>query len=610
MRGYARFVLIGLLILGLFCGGAMGAPSISGPSPALDPSTTTGDTQAFSVNINETCNVTWFINGSNVAINTSVTFAEYSNNTAPAGDYNVTAVAENANGTDQNEWTWTVTNVSLSITDSNPSSDTPASTVGDSQEFNVTTNQDCEIKWYIDNSLVQTNSSISVASYVNSTAPVGSYNITAVTSNVNGTPQRTWTWNVSSMAAPSIIDYSPSSSFSKNTGESILFSVTANQAVNATWILNGTTIQTNASLATTASYYNSSVYVGVYNLTVFVENANGNDSTKWIFTVTNETLSITGSNPTSPVDSIEGVSQEFNVTTNQDCEIKWYINGGLVQTNTSVSTASYVNTTSSVGSYNVTAVASNVNGTLQQPWTWDVRSKTYYTGDRIWDALTSPSLIYTWTAKSYSGFYYDLDSGLGSESMEIKLTSGSRTVGSGNLKYTTTPINTDFERTAWGSYQVIGFMAENYFAGYTLANTSFADETVNLISSGQMSKVLLNEEKSRSIYTGSALILEDGYTLNVIEIDRNGDKVFVSLTKDGSELDSTILSSKSTYIYKKDLGSADDVPIVVIYFDEIFQATETSAVFVKGIFQISDEYITIKSGDSYGKMEITSTSGK
>lgn len=608
MRGYARFVLIGLLILGLFCGGAMGAPSITG-LPASNPSTTTGDMQIFNVTMNETCNVTWYMNGSNVATNTSVTFDEYSNNSAPAGDYNVTAVAENLNGTVQKEWIWTVSNVSLSIDGFNPSSPI-GSTVGGSQEFNITTNQDAIVKWYIDNSLVQTNSSASSASYVNNTAPVGSYNITAVASNVNGTPQNEWTWNVLPMSAPSITAATPPSPVSKNTGESITFSVTADQAVNATWILNGTTVQINNTLpATTASYSNNSVNVGVYNLTVFLENANGNVSTKWTMTVTNESLSITGSNPASPTDSFEGMSQEFNVTTNQDSIVKWYINGALTHTNASAKVASYVNTTSSIGSYNITAIATNVNGTVQKKWDWDVRSKTYYTGDRIWDALTSPSLIYTWNAKSFSGFYYDLDSGMGSESMEIKLTSGSRTVGRGNLKYSTTPINTNFERTAWGNYSIIGFMAERYFAGYPSGTFGLTSD-INLISSGQMSKVLINEEKSRSVYAGSALILEDGYTLNVVEVDKNGDKVFISLTKDGSELASAILSSGTTYVYEKDLGSADDVPIVVVHFDNIFQGAETSAVFVKGIFQISDEYITVKNGDSYGKMEITSTSGK
>ncbi|MCK5484726.1 MAG: hypothetical protein KAI86_00845, partial [Desulfobacterales bacterium] len=150
----------------------------------------------------------------------------------------------------------------------------------------------------------------------------------------------------------------------------------------------------------------------------------------------------------------------------------------------------------------------------------------------------------------------------------------------------------------------IGFMAENYFAGYTLANTSFADSTVSVISSGQLSKVLMNEDKQRSFYAGSALVLEDGYTLNVVEVDRNGDKVFITLTKDGSELDSTILSSNDDYVYTKDIGSADDVPIIVVHFENIFQGIETSAVFVEGIFQISDEYINVRSGDTFGKMEV------
>ncbi len=609
MRKYAKFALIGLLILGLFCSGAMGAPSISTPSPDSDPSTTTGDTQAFSVNVNETCNVTWLINGSNVAINTSVTFAEYSNTTAPEGVYNVTAFAENANGTDQEEWIWTVTNPVPIVTLYDPSSSSVSSNTGDSETFTATVNQSANVTWILDGITLHTNTSVVTASYYNSSAQFGMHNLTVFVENVNGTDSKKWDWNVSNAPEPTItLSNPPSSSVSSNTGDSETFTATVNQSANVTWILNGVTLHTNTSVVT-ASYYNSSAQIGMHNLTVFAENVNGTDQKKWDWNVTNVSLSIT-SNPTSPVDSIEGVSQEFNVTANQDCDIEWRINGVTLFTNTSVSTASYVNTTSSVGSYNITAIATNANGTEQKTWTWDVRSKTYYTGDRIWDALTSPSLIYTWTAKSYSGFYYDLDSGMGSESMEIKLTSGSRTVGSGNLKYTTTPINTDFERTAWGSYQVIGFMAENYFAGYTLANTSFADENVNLISSGQMSKVLINEEKSRSVYAGSALILEDGYTLNVVEVDRNGDKVFVTLTKDGSELDSTILSSKSTYVYEKDLGSADDVPIVAVYFDNIFQGAETSAVFVKGIFQISDEYITVKNGDSYGKMDIISTSGK
>ena len=607
MRGYARFVLIGLLILGLFCGGAMGAPNITEYLPTDNPFTTTEDTQAFSITVNETCNITWYINGSNMQAVTNQTTDTYTNNSGVVGIYNVTVVAENINGTVPHMWIWTV-NESLSIDAYNPTID-PETIEGESIEFNITTNQDATTKWYINGTEVETDPSISFASYVNTSSSVGSYNVTAVASNVNGTKQQSWAWTVLSNDLE-IIDYNPTDLTQETTtGESITFYITTNQICNITWFINSTEVQ-NSTFVSSSSYSNSTAPAGIYNVTAIAENANGTPYISWTWTVTNVSLSIVDYNPDDlTIETTEGDSQEFNITANQNCTITWKINGSTVQTNTDTKFSSYVNTTSSVGSYNVTAIANNVNGTPQKTWTWDVRSKTYYTGDRIWDALTSPSLIYTWNAKSYSGFYYDLDSGLGSESMEITLSSKTnRNVGSGKLQYSTTPINTDFERNEWGNYSIIGFMAERYFAGYS-AGTFDLTSDVSLISHGQMSKVLINEEKSRSVYAGSALILEDGYTLNVVEVDKNGDKVFVTLTKDGSELDSTILSSKSTYVYEKDLGSADDVPIVVIYFDNIFQGAETSAVFVKGIFQISDEYITVKSGDTYGKMKVTSPSG-
>ncbi|HJH29111.1 MAG TPA: S-layer protein, partial [Methanosarcinaceae archaeon] len=98
---------------------------------------------------------------------------------------------------------------------------------------------------------------------------------------------------------------------------------------------------------------------------------------------------------------------------------------------------------------------------------------------------------------------------------------------------------------------------------------------------------------------------------NIIEVDKNGDKVAVSLSKDGSEIgDMSIVTAGGTYVYEKDLGSSDDVPIIAVHFDQIFQGQESSAIFVDGIFQISDQYITVEDGDTYGKMKVTSTSGE
>lgn len=228
-------------------------------------------------------------------------------------------------------------------------------------------------------------------------------------------------------------------------------------------------------------------------------------------------------------------------------------------------------------------------------------------GNRIWDENANQNLTYTWTPQTYSGFYYDLDTGEGSENLTVQLSEGSRTIGEGNLRYETVPIQTAFEYTDWGSYEVIGFMAERYFAGYN-ANSSFADGEISVISDGQLSKILIDSDDRRSLYTGSSLILEEGYSLNIVEVDINGDTVWVQLEKDGNIIDDAFLSSNDDYVYTAELGDVEDVPIIAVHFDQIFSGRETNAVFVEGIFQISDQYVQIRNGDEFGKMEVSSTS--
>lgn len=229
------------------------------------------------------------------------------------------------------------------------------------------------------------------------------------------------------------------------------------------------------------------------------------------------------------------------------------------------------------------------------------------TGNRIWDANTTESLNYTWTPQTYSGFYYDLDTGEGSENLTVQLTQGSRTIGERNLQYETRPIQTAFEYEDWGSYQVIGFMAERYFAGYTV-NSTFANDDISVISEGQLSKVLLDTDERRSLYAGSSLLLEEGYSLNVVEVDVNGDSVWMQLEKDGNVVDDAFLSSNEDYVYEADLGDVEDVPVISVHLAEIFSGRETNAVFVEGVFQISDEFVEIANGDEFGEMEVNTIS--
>ena len=614
MVGYVMKTRLGFticLVLILLAGGAVAVPSITDHDPASDPTSTVGVNQDFSVTINETSNVTWYLNNVEFETDENTTTASYSNSTAPAGTYEVKALAENSNGSDEYTWTWTVESESLTIADFNPDDTTPDSTAGDTMTFDITFSQQATIRWLIDG-IERDTVTASSDSYSNSSAPAGTYNVTAIATNGSNSIQHTWDWTVAEAenATVEITDFNPTDTTPSSTaGNEVEFNITLNQEATIRWLIDG--IEMDTETDSSSSYSNNTAPAGTYNVTVIATNGSNSDQQTWDWTVAeaeNESLDITEFSPESNPSSAVDTYQNFTIETNQNAEIKWYIDGELEQTNSSVSIAAFNVSGEDTGSYNVTAVASNANGNDQHKWTWTVASKTYLSGDRIWDADANQSLDYTWNYLSYSGFYYDLDTGDGSESMTVHLESDSdRSIDEGDLEYETTPITTEFEYDDWGDYQVIGFMAEKYFAGY-LDTTEFADEN-SIMSDGILSKVLIDENDKKSVYAGSSLTLEDGYVLNLVEVDTDGDNVYVTLSKDGSQIDETIVKDNGTYVYETELGdTGDDIPVIAVHFGNIFQGNEASAVFVDAIFQISDDYITIDSGDSYGVMELKTVS--
>ena len=74
-------------------------------SPIIDNE---GATRAFNITFNETVNLTWYINRTQVSSNSSVTAGNYTNSSAKSGTWNVSAVANNSNGTVVKTWIWIV----------------------------------------------------------------------------------------------------------------------------------------------------------------------------------------------------------------------------------------------------------------------------------------------------------------------------------------------------------------------------------------------------------------------------------------------------------------------------------------------------------------------
>jgi len=307
-------------------------------------------------------------------------------------------------------------------------------------------------------------------------------------------------------------------------------------------------------------------------------------------------------------------SKTFKITVSQAANVTWYVNSDA-KNSTSVLAGVGTNFTYSpttARNYNVSVTATNTNGTDTEYWNWTVHPKTYATGNRIWDGSKPEeySLTYTWNPMSFAGFYYDFKDDVGNETIKITLDGYSdRTLDEGKLVYTTTTEEVSFGYSAFGKYQVIGFMAEKYFAGYkntTLPSPTASVGEKSVLSSGQLHKVLFDDDTKRTISVGSTLTLKEGYVLKAKDIDASARTMLLSVLKDGNEVDVTPLSAGQTYVYIKRVGAVSDLPIIIVRFDSVFSGKEVQAAFLKGMFQISESATNVKSGNTFGLMKVRS----
>lgn len=120
--------------------------------------------------------------------------------------------------------------------------------------------------------------------------------------------------------------------------------------------------------------------------------------------------------PTYPAKDKEGAQRTFSITINQLANVSWLINGKVVQTNTSVTAASYTNMSAEIGTWNVSVIVRNSNGTDMRTWIWNV----YLTLDKpvinintgedfatIQAAIDDSDTRAGHTILAYAGIYYE-----------------------------------------------------------------------------------------------------------------------------------------------------------------------------------------------------------
>ena len=226
---------------------------------------------------------------------------------------------------------------------------------------------------------------------------------------------------------------------------------------------------------------------------------------------------------------------------------------------------------------------------------------------------------FEWNPQNFAGFYYDLNQDVGTELLTATVSdgklSGSYPYG---LTYQTTAQKSDFAFEDWGSYNVIGFMGEKYFAGYIdIAGRNddrlfeeSGDE--NVLSDNKLLNILVDDDTEMTITTGKPLTLEDGYMLSIDSVDIDGNVVTLTLSKDGAKLMTKKISpsrdgatmADRTFIYRKKVGNSRDVVIVAVHLKNAFCGADQDLATVDGMWQLSDEALDVSDGTKYDKMTI------
>jgi S-layer protein (TIGR01567 family) len=194
---------------------------------------------------------------------------------------------------------------------------------------------------------------------------------------------------------------------------------------------------------------------------------------------------------------------------------------------------------------------------------------------------------------SFAGFWYDLKKDLSSETLNVTVSGRDATV-----VYQCDPKIQNYKNPALGNYTILGLFASKYVC--------YDDEDVTLAKTDKLVKLLVNEKgsKDHNVAMGELVTMPENFAVAVTQIDLGGDKAIIVLYKDGIALDTEVCTAGDTYTYMDD----EDVMIFSCRVSQVFRGTDTNMCTLNYIWLLSDDVLEISTDDSFGEMEVTSTS--
>lgn len=321
----------------------------------------------------DTANVTVYVNGTITNASVAVSSNQFKISNVPLGadgvhEINVSAkdAAGNVNTTNATV-TVTVDTVAPSITIISPVNTTYSNA---SIVLDVTSNQDANVTYSLNGAENQSLYNLTTSGNTIITGTEGENNITVYASDSAGNLNYS-TVNFTIDTTPPSLSVNPVTSPTNVTYQNITGIVSDGSGTG----IGAVTVNGIAAINGTGYFYHNltGLVLGNNTITVIATDLADNVATKTTYIlVISEVPAITGYAPSSFVSDSTGATRTFNVSINQVANVTWYLNGTGLYTNTSVTEANYTNLSASPGTWNITAIVNNTNGTDSQEWKWIV----------------------------------------------------------------------------------------------------------------------------------------------------------------------------------------------------------------------------------------------
>jgi S-layer protein (TIGR01567 family) len=170
-------------------------------------------------------------------------------------------------------------------------------------------------------------------------------------------------------------------------------------------------------------------------------------------------------------------------------------------------------------------------------------------------------------------------------------------------------VGTNYKCDSWSNqYPSINLFGEKYFP--LLANSDQSRKPHNdpiwECHVDKLAKLVLDSDEKHLLKTGEKLDLGQGYSLQVKQIDVDGDRALIEFDKDGKYVDDTIVLTYPNEHYwtclHDNIQGEDNIPVLKVYVSKVYQDGSDSIVQIDGIWLI--DYVsarTLKIGDNIGE---------